>query len=456
MASVFKRGRWVDEKGRKCAKDAPGARYVESRYWTVQYYVNGRPKLTKGYTDKGASEQLGAKLERAKARGEEGLIDPYKDHRHRPIAQHVTDYIADLEAMGRDDKYRNNARLRLGKLIAACGWKVLGDISADSFCRWRETVGETCAKLPGVKIGPRTKNLYLEAVRAFGNWCVKRKRWASNPMIGVAKVDETADVRRPRRALTPEQVGDLLAVVPEQYRPVYRFILATGLRRQEVEDLVWGDFRLNSPSPFLQLRAKATKAKRADALPLRADLAVELRKLRGDAEDGDKVFAAVPSMDEHRRFLASAGIPYEDEGGRRADVHALRHTYGTMLAEAGVMPQVAMDLMRHTEMRLTMKNYNHLRAYNLAEAVERLPLPAADGRTAAQATGTDGRAVAEGTKGGGSAGRSERRSGPSAGRGGGQAVTGEADAGRDVSEAVVNEGLRRSLAGKTKKAEGGI
>ena len=44
MASVFKRGRWIDAQGRKCAKSAPGAKWVESRFYTVQVKMNGRIK----------------------------------------------------------------------------------------------------------------------------------------------------------------------------------------------------------------------------------------------------------------------------------------------------------------------------------------------------------------------------------------------------------------------------
>src|SRR5205809_7586545 len=105
MASVYKRGRWVDANGRKCRKDSPGAKWVESRFWTVQYFLNGKPKMVKGYTDKGASEQLGAKLERAKARGEVDMIDIYKPHRSRPLAQHIADWIAELRQLGRDNVY---------------------------------------------------------------------------------------------------------------------------------------------------------------------------------------------------------------------------------------------------------------------------------------------------------------------------------------------------------------
>ena len=38
----------------------------------------------------------------------------------------------------------------------------------------------------------------------------------------------------------------------------------------------------------------------------------------------------------------------------RIDLHGLRKTYGTMPAAAGVSPRVAMELVRHSDMKLTM------------------------------------------------------------------------------------------------------
>jgi hypothetical protein len=55
------------------------------------------------------------------------------------------------------------------------------------------------------------------------------------------------------------------------------------------------------------LRAETTKGKRADALPLRQDLAELLRSTRGNAEDGDRVFRTLPSMDSHKRWRRFAG-----------------------------------------------------------------------------------------------------------------------------------------------------
>ena len=54
-------------------------------------------------------------------------------------------------------------------------------------------------------------------------------------------------------------------------------------------------------------------------------------------------------------------------------------------------PREAMSLMRHTDMRLTMEVYTDPRIFDLAGAVEKLPitLNRADEAQAAQATGTD-------------------------------------------------------------------
>src|SRR5437870_2407377 len=125
MASVFKRGRWIDAQGRKCAKSAPGAKWVESRFYTVQVKMNGRIKRYKGYTDKEASKQLGAKMERAKAQGAEGLVDIYKAHRARPLAEHVGDWISELRQLRRSKVYVGLCEFRMGRLIAECGWGTL-------------------------------------------------------------------------------------------------------------------------------------------------------------------------------------------------------------------------------------------------------------------------------------------------------------------------------------------
>ena len=74
-----------------------------------------------------------------------------------------------------------------------------------------------------------------------------------------------------------------------------------------------------------------------------------------------------------RRDLEVAGIPYLDNAGRFLDFHSLRHTFGTNLARAGVAPKVAQELMRHSDVNLTLGIYSHVGISDLAGAVEKLP-----------------------------------------------------------------------------------
>jgi len=49
----------------------------------------------------------------------------------------------------------------------------------------------------------------------------------------------------------------------------------------------------------------------------------------------------------------AAGIAKTHADGRTVDVHSLRHTFATLLSKAGVLPRMAQELMRHSDIRLT-------------------------------------------------------------------------------------------------------
>jgi hypothetical protein len=74
--------------------------------------------------------------------------------------------------------------------------------------------------------------------------------------------------------------------------------------------------------------------------------------------------------------LRKAGVEFTDEGGRRRDFHALRHTFSTNLDRAGCSHATRKALLRHADTDVT-DGYSHARLAELAEAVKRLPVPAA-------------------------------------------------------------------------------
>ncbi len=299
------------------------------------------------------------------------MIDPFKIHRARPISEHISDYVADMRTAGRAPKYVENINNRLKRLADACGWKTLGSIDPNSYCRWREkqkAAPHRGARADAKTTAAETLNQYLETARAFCNWCAANNRMPGVPM-GNGRVMATAlagvsmvegEKVRKRRALSDEEVAKLLGVAPAERKIVYRVGLGLGLRRAEIEALKWGDLRLVAIKPYAQLRAEATKARRGDRLPISQTLAEDLRKHRpADASDNDRVFPIVPKIALWREDLAAAEITEADAMGRRADFHGgTRKTLCTRMHRNAVAPAVAMKLMRHTDIRLTMVDYN--------------------------------------------------------------------------------------------------
>ena len=342
----------------------------ECEHWTIQYRdAGGKIKRVKGYRDRGATKQLAAKLERNAARGEQGLVDPFKIHRRRAIAEQLNEYLANMESEGRDDKYVSNSKNRLNRLIEECAWTCLDDIEPNSFIRWREIERKDTARKSGrSETGPSatTLNQYLDTARAFTNWCASNDRMPGIPIAGgkklatalasISKVD--GEKRRKRRGLTDEQVAALLGAAGER-AILYRFGIATGLRRQELMDLKWGDLRLNAIAPYVQLRAEATKARRGDRVMLADTLAADMRALKpANVSDNARAFPQVPGIAAWKADLITAGIPYKDEMGRAADFHGgCRQTLCTRLHRQGVPQLQAMRRMRVTDSKLLNQVY---------------------------------------------------------------------------------------------------
>lgn len=88
-------------------------------------------------------------------------------------------------------------------------------------------------------------------------------------------------------------------------------------------------------------------------------------------------------------------INKRDERGRTLDVHALQHTFGTLMSKGGVAPRTAQAAMRHSDIKLTMNVYTDPALLDVRAALDALPaLPLTGKRQpqeAMQATGTDKR-----------------------------------------------------------------
>jgi integrase len=291
------------------------------------------------------------------------------------------------------ESHRTDTRRYLDRLAADCRWTCLADLTRESFDRWIS--GESAKGRSA-----RSINAFRAALISFANWASSPDvgRLPSNPFVGVKKVDQDADPRRRRRALTPDELTRLIQAAgnapdrPQTRRregdtqstgrpaerltgaargDLYAFLAGTGLRVGEVKQLTVADVRLDAVPPHIRIPAAVAKSRKEQTVPLRSDLAALMRRRLAGRKPTDTVFDIPAGL--IRRFngdCARAGIPKRDEEGRTVDVHSLRTTFGTMLAVAGVSPRVAMELMRHSDIQLTTKIYTDPRLLPLAAAIE--------------------------------------------------------------------------------------
>lgn len=227
-------------------------------------------------------------------------------------------------------------------------------------------------------MGARTRNSYLCSALAFCNWCVEASKLVANPFEAVPKANEWADPRRQRRAMTEPDLVCLLGVAGERpllealtvrkeprrgecyanLRPevrerlewlgreqalIYKTLVLTGLRKGELASLTAAQLHLDEAVPFVALAAADEKNREGNDIPLRNDLAADLRdwladrfaRLQEEALAGGAPIPTRLAPDTklfkvpHKlckilnRDLRLAGIPKRDDRGRVLDVHPL-------------------------------------------------------------------------------------------------------------------------------------
>lgn len=274
-----------------------------------------------------------------------GLVGPkaLREAAQRSLALHLVDFVADLTARKRGRAHLVHVKCRLERLLEECRWRIVADVTAESFTLWRAKQAKLSAK---------TLNEYFGHATALLNWLVRQGRASGNPLKAVHKLDRKDTFRR--RALTPVELWSLAERSGKRAFP-YLFAGCTGLRRGEMKQLLWADIRLEVPQPFIELRAEITKSKRADIVPLLPILVEALRreKAKGVHVTGRVFPRGLPSAKTLAKDLVACGIPVEDARGYRVDFHALRHTFASLLATANVSELARMKLARHTEWKMT-------------------------------------------------------------------------------------------------------
>ena len=211
------------------------------------------------------------------------------------------------------------------------------------------------------------------------------------------------------------EIRERLEALGRERALIYKTLVLTGLRKGELASLTVGQIRLDGPNAYVDLDAADEKNREGNAVPIRADLADDLRawladKL-ADARQGRDADAASrfrpdfpaddaavhgsdrPGQDPQPR-LEAAGIPKRDDRGRTLDVHALRTTFGTLLSRAGFpcgRLKPPCGIPTPTSQRTSTPTRGCLDVHGALDALPTLPLDAGPdaSRESLRATGTD-------------------------------------------------------------------
>ena len=417
MASVYRPTviRYIDSQGRQVPKGTPGAKRTreKSKTFRGRYRgADGKPRTVSLCDDQDAAETMLNELVTRAKREARGDIDPFEDHRKRPLAEHLVDFEAALLAKEATDKQAQQVASRCRKIIKACRFEKLADLSPSAvanYLRERRQGG----------LGTATSNGYLSGIKSFANWLVKDRRLASNPLTHLSKLNDRVDIRHERRASSSIDLGLLISAAETSQKKfrgldgatramLYRFAAMTGLRASELASLTPASFDLTSDPPMLTVQAACSKHRREDVLPIHLDLAARLRKWLTERErqpDDQRIVLAFdraadakperlfPGTWAKRAFkmiqldLDVAGIPYATDAGV-ADFHSLRHSFISNLVTGGVHPKVAQQLARHSSITLTMDRYAHLGLIDMTAGLSALPTITAPESQTMRATGT--------------------------------------------------------------------
>lgn len=275
--------------------------------------------------------------------------DAVRDWLETPVASLLKEYLDSLRSKRRSVSHIEDCRRLNSRLFRECGFTVMRDLIAAPVERW-------LAKRSDEGMAPRTRNSYLQVLRGFCRWCVDAGRLSADPTARIGKLDEATDRRIRRRSMTADELRRLLYVA--RWRPiaeygrqtiaktatertgkrdtwkrapltlddtpasldrgrerladnpallakldargrgralVYKSLVLTGLRRGELASLTVGSLSLDSAPACLTLEAGDAKNHQRAELPLRDDLADDLRLWLTDkraaycAHTGEKV-----------------------------------------------------------------------------------------------------------------------------------------------------------------------
>ena len=230
------------------------------------------------------------------------------------------------------------------------------------------------------KLAPSTIRNTMNPLQAIYRHAVRRELVAVNP---TREVDLPAARGRRERIATAAEAARLIAVVPDSDRPIWATAFYAGLRRGELQALRASDIDLGRSEIAVQRSWDqyegpiAPKSKAGvRTVPILAVLRDHLdARVLGAGSDlvfgcgPSEPFAPKPIADRAKRAWSGVNEREREAAereGRNPELlrpltfHECRHTFASLLIDAGVNPKAIQEFMGHATIEETFSRYGHL------------------------------------------------------------------------------------------------
>lgn len=305
-------------------------------------------------------------------------------------AMHVRLYIAPGLGQKRIDKLTvRDVRTWVNDLLEQCQCCAQGKDARREEPRCC-AVGRCCDRVPSRRTVQDARAVLRSALTN-----AMTEELISKNVAGLVKVRSARKVKRDPWSV--EEARKFLEAASAARDPLYAawvLILVLGFRRGEVLGLTWQGVNLDTGEVTVQLQLQRirrrlvhdeTKTEASTAtLPL-PDICVAALQVRRKEQEAAKQTAGELWTDSDFVFTTRYGTPIEPRnfnrsfadrsakaGIRRIRLHDTRHTCGSLLAALDVHPRIAMQILRHSKIAVTMEIYTHVPSEATRKALRRL------------------------------------------------------------------------------------
>lgn len=206
--------------------------------------------------------------------------------------------------------------------------------------------------------------------------CSQLCKWAQSNDIIPRNYAETLDVgkntTREKEIFTPQERDAIAAAASSD--PAARIVMIliySGLRINELFGVRKADVHLDGQTPHM-IGGEKTDAGRDRMIPIALPVLHHVRALMqepgeylvSNAQGGRKSYHNFRER-EYYPLLERLGLP-------KRTLHTTRHTFASMMVEAGARPEDLQKIMGHTDYSVTANVYNHANAEQLTRAIRLL------------------------------------------------------------------------------------